>query len=252
MNERLEYIQDLNKEILRKLTNSYKNINNKNNNKNFVCPYLPSHNISNCNNKRFYNGENEAIEYSLNLLESNQYKYKLKYPKSAYKKNQNNELPKNNTNLYKIPLIPDNQYNCHQCIIGTFEHTCHYILYNKNVKKIFNISVAKNWSQVLNEKYIDCIINLAFSGLKDPSCKYPIRLILPKNLTKINKDNKVTTRITYLELCIILKNLRYKNKENKKVFISHKLKKEEMIKYMPNVNDVDIYFLEVNKENLNQ
>ena len=260
--EGLEYIENMRKEISNRLTLTFKNIDkneykNDSNKKEFVCPLLPSYDISNgrCDKtEEFFNGEKEAIQEAIKLHNSDFYKKILEYPNSAYKKSEVRSTlaphqNRNITNLYRIPLIPDDQYNCKQCIIGTFEHTSHYMFYNKYISRKFNILVAKNWDNVLNEKYVDCIINLAFSGLKDPNCKYPIRLILPKVLTKKNERDKIGTRITYLELCIILKNLRYNDRDKKKVFITHKLRKEVMNTYMPNVKDVDIYFLELNRKN---
>ena len=104
----------------------------------------------------------------------------------------------------QIPMIPP--YNCKQVVLGPFELIAPYFYYNMDIEDKFILLAAKKWSDTLNAKFVNCIFNLLFNDMN--SCKFPIRLVLPKlvlpeDINKLLKDDK-TPRITLFELCIIL------------------------------------------------
>jgi hypothetical protein len=99
----------------------------------------------------------------------------------------------------QIPMIPP--YNCKQVVLGPFELIVPYFYYNIDIEDNFILLAAKDWSETLNEKFVNCIFNLLFNGMT--SCKFPIRLLLPKDVTKLLKVDG-TPRVTLYELCIIL------------------------------------------------
>ena len=126
----------------------------------------------NCKINNYTNGINSTFDY---LIKS--------YPK---------------TDTY-IPLIPDG--DCKQAVLGTFEFLAAYFYYNnEHADNKFILLAAKDWSEELNKKFVTCIFNLFFNM---NSCEFPIRLVLPKDVSNLLKADG-TPRVTLYELCIIL------------------------------------------------
>ena len=97
-----------------------------------------------------------------------------------------------------IPMIPDGE--CKQVVLGTFELIAVYFYYNKLIANKFIVLAAENWTESLNAHYVSC----AFARfLKNQTCEYPIRLLLPNHSEQLLRSNK-TPRATLFELCIIL------------------------------------------------
>lgn len=103
-----------------------------------------------------------------------------------------------------IPIIPTS--NCSQVVLGTMEDLTKYIVYNntnlqKNEKIPFSILQTADWDEKTNIAYIYCAY---YGHLRNSDCKYPIRILLPKDMTRlINTEG--AARVTLKELCFICK-----------------------------------------------
>ncbi len=104
-----------------------------------------------------------------------------------------------NTNItYHIHKIPKNCEN--QIVLGQKEYIQDYFNYieNNDSHKFFMLT-DKNWTENDNNLFVRCGV---IGQLND--CKYPIRILLPKNHTELFANNNY--RITLLEL-LTIKNL---------------------------------------------
>lgn len=122
-----------------------------------------------------------------------------------------------------IPHIPEE--GCRQVVLGTFELIAVYFYYNELYKTDkFILLAAENWTEKLNQEYVSCAFNLL---LHNQPCKYPVRLLLPKNPMTFLRANK-SPRATLFELCIILQ----------------QSKRFNVYQYPLNTLSYDIYFME--------
>lgn len=90
-----------------------------------------------------------------------------------------------------IPNIP----NCsNQVVLGIKEHIAPYFKYNKDHDSVFFLICSDmNWTENANNIFIRCA---SLGKLND--CEYPIRLLLPKDKTKLFNNKK--PRVTIYEL----------------------------------------------------
>ena len=102
----------------------------------------------------------------------------------------------------RIPY-PNNETNCMQLVLGPIEYILPYYL-NSEKYSILSMNNDK-WSWDYNKLYVlgglKKFLRDKFSSQK--FCKYPIRLVLPCRLSKINKYEKLNNRVTQAELYII-------------------------------------------------
>jgi hypothetical protein len=124
--------------------------------------------INKCNIKKYTNGQNNTFNFI------------------------NKSFP--TTGDIDIPLIPKN--GTKESVLGTFEYLAQYFKYNKEHGETFILLAAKNWTEELNRDFVNCMFNGLFEGTTS------IRLVLPKDVTKLYKDGK--PRVTLYELCIVL------------------------------------------------
>jgi hypothetical protein len=136
---------------------------------------------------KFLTGYDQSLEMYRNLHRGEL----LKYMSMTIKEQELN-----------IPKMP--KYNCSQVVLGTMEDLTKYIAYNntklENNEKIpFSILQTADWDEKTNIAYIYC----AFYGqLGNSDCKYPIRILLPKDMNRlINKQGDA--RVTLKELCFV-------------------------------------------------
>jgi hypothetical protein len=137
----------------------------------------------------------------------------MKYIKSI------NNLSIYPTSIYKIP-----SNKCKQVVLGTLDGIHDYF-----DKKEYVVLASNNWSEKLNKNFVLCALNALFDN--QVSCKYHVRIIIPKDRTRLITKNN-TPRITLLELCLFL--------QESPLFTIYKYKFPSTIE---SVIDYDMYFL---------
>ena len=101
-----------------------------------------------------------------------------------------------------IPEMPD--AGCKQVVLGVFEDLAPYLMYNRKYPETspFILLSSNKWTEELNKQFVACAVQKYLNN----KCTYPIRILLPKDNSRLKKaDND--PRITLLELCIIAKEL---------------------------------------------
>lgn len=85
-----------------------------------------------------------------------------------------------------------------QVVLGLSEHIAPYFMYNQEIsdgEKKFLILADQNWNNEGNNLYIRCAIYSVLSN-----CKYPVRILLPKDKNALFKNNETEPRVTIFEL----------------------------------------------------
>jgi len=142
--------------------------------------------LKNSRNYKYWNKNNINFKNSCNINNyTNGVTSTMNYIKTI------NNLSEYPTSIYKIPTG-----TCKQVVLGTLDGIHDY--FNK---KEYLVLASNNWSEELNKNFVLCSLKALFN--KQAACKYHIRIIIPKDRTKlITHNNK--PRITLLELCLFL------------------------------------------------
>jgi hypothetical protein len=136
---------------------------------------------------KFLTGYDQSLEMYRNLHSDEL----LKYMSMSIKEQE--------LNIQKMP-----KFNCSQVVLGTMEDLTQYIAYNNtklenNEKVPFSILQTANWNEKTNIAFVYCAY---YGQLGNSDCKYPIRILLPKNMNRlINKEGNA--RVTLKELCFV-------------------------------------------------